>query len=415
MKRATLVVAILILIKVTLLGQDVSKQYNNDPVKLIAVEGYANNNNWEDVFSEPTDPSFAKEIGNQKNIVVSPDGSVFMSHKTRHEIWKFDKDGNLVKTFGKKGSNPGDFPMLPSVEGIFDGKYIYTSDVHGRLQFFDFDGNYIKTLKLDYMPLDTKPLAQNKIAILGHVPWKDRQSKKIIAIKDYNTGKEKIIWSKLKDNSKGIISIKMGNGSTMGFSVPYSNPTLRMASSKNGNLIVANPADGQVSIFTPGGDKKVSFPLNMDALKIEQGDIDDYYAAGKTKVIKFEKRLIKSGKYNNEEIKNIVTQYETQIEKLKDQDNYPDHLPYFTNLMVDSDGNILVFEFTEKGETNKFRVYSYDSNGKFLNRSSFTSNEYKINLSPSSFVFHKDFVFNIAEKKEGNGKLMRLVKFKVGD
>ncbi len=415
MKTATLILAMITLLKVSLFGQDITQQYNNDPVKLIAIGDYATNNNWDEVFSEPTDPSFAKEIGNQKNIAVAPDGSVFMSHKTRHEIWKFDKNGNLEKKFGQKGYKPGEFPMIPFIEGVFDNKYIYTSDVHGRLQFFDFEGNFIKSIQLDYMPLDTKPLSQNKIAILGHVPWKDRKSKKVIAIKDFNTEEENIIWSKFKDNSKGRIIIEMGSGGTMGFSVPYSNPSLRIASSKKGNLIVANPADGIISIYSPEGVKKNSFPLNIDALKIDQDDIDEYYKTGKKRVAKFKERLISSGKYSDAEIKDIVIQYETQLEKLKDQDNYPDHLPYFTNIMVDSDGNILVFEFTEKSETNKFRVYSYNSNGEFLNRSSFLSDKFNLNLSPSSFIFYNDYIFNVAEKKTGDGCLMRLVKFKIGE
>ena len=407
---------LILLIGITARSQNISELYKNDSIKLEAIAGYGEQNNWEEVFSPPKDElSFNIYLGEQKQIVVAPNGSVFMSHKTCHEIWKFDAKGNLVKKFGQKGSKPGQFPALSKVEGILDGKYIFTSDVHGRIQFFDFDGNYIKTLMLDYMPLDIRPLENNKIAILGHVPWKNRHTKRIIAIKDFNTGNETIIWSQLKDNRRGKMTIELSNGTLMALSIPGTYPWPRLASSKSGNLIVAFPDNGHVSIYSPDGDEIKSFQLNIDPIKIEQEDIDEYYNAGKSNVDRFEKRLVKAGNFSDEEIEDMVLQYKTQIGKLKDKNIYPDHLPYFTNIMVDSDGNILVFEYTEKKNkmSNKFRVYSYDLNGKYLNRSSFVSDEYKLRFSPHSFIFHDNYIFNVAEKKEGSGNLMRLVKFKV--
>ncbi len=416
MKKLITLFTIILLIGITASSQNISEPYKNDTIKLEAISSYGERNNWEEVFFAPsTDFSFSISLGEKKQIVVAPDGSVFMSHKTRYEIWKFDAKGNLVKKFGQKGSKAGQFPALSKVECILDGKYILTSDVHGRIQFFDFDGNYIKTLMLDYMPMDIRSLGDNKIAILGHVPWKNRHTKRIIAIKDFNTGKETIIWSQLKDNRRGEMIIELSNGTLMNLSILGRYPWPRLASSKFGNLIVAFPDDGHVSIYSPEGDEIKSFRLNIDPIKIEQEDIDEYYNAGKSKIASFEKRLIKAGNFSDEEIEDMVSQYKIQIGKLKYENIYPDHLPYFTNIMVDSDDNILVFEYTEKKskKSNKFRVYSYNLNGKYLNRSSFVSDEYKLRFSSHSFIFHNNYIFNIAERKEGSGNLMRLVKFKV--
>jgi len=412
MKKAGIIFILIFLTGIIAKSQNMLELYNNDTINLESVVGYGEQNNWGEIFAPR---SYNKSLGKQKQIVIAPDGSIFMSHETNHEIWKFDAKGNFVKKFGQKGSKPGQFPMLPKVEGILDGKYLFTSDFNGRIQFFDFDGNYIKTLLLDYMPLDVIPLANNKIAILGHVPWKNRQTKRIISIKDFNTGNEIIIWSHLKDNKRGEMIIELSNGSLMNLSIPGTYPWPRLASSKSGSLIVAFPDDGHVSIYTPEGNEINSFKLNIDPIIIEQTDIDDYYNAGKSNIDRFEERLKKAGNFSNEEIKDMVSQYKTQIGKLKDKNIYPDHLPYFTNIMVDSDGNILVFEYTKKKskKSNKFIVYSYELNGKYLSRSSFVSNEYKLRFSPHSFVFHNNYIFNIAEKKEGSGNLMRLVKFRM--
>ena len=364
----------------------------------------------------PEIPSFSKDLGKRKRIVVAPDGSVFMSHKTPHEIWKFNASGNLVKKFGKQGSKPGEFVMLPSVEGVLGGKFVYTMDVHGRIQFYDLNGNFEKALKLDYMPLDSRPLANNKIAFLGHVPWADGRTRYVISIKDYNSGEEEIVWSTIRDGSKGSMEIKTSDGGMMSFSIPNSHPSSswpRIATSKTGQLIIADPVGGKVAEYTPEGDKLSEFDLNMSALPIEKEKISEYYETGKRNIKRFEERLRGANRYNDQEIKDMVSQYTEQIEKLKDRTQYPEHLPIFTNLLVDSDGNLLVFEYTDEKESNNFRVYSYDSKGTFLSQSSFVSDEYNLNFSPGAFVFHQGNIYNVAEQKSGTGNLMRLVKFKL--
>ena len=415
MKKLLIMLVAALLIGITASSQKISEFYENEIIELEAIQGYGDQNNWDEVFALPIDPSFAKDLGKRKRIVVAPDGSVFMSHKTPHEIWKFNKDGNLVRKIGKKGNKPGEFVMLPTVEGIFAKKYVYTNDIHGRMQFYDFEGNYIKNLKLDYMPLDSRPLKDNKIAILGYVPWKNNITKYIIAIKDFDSGEEKIIWTLMKDRDKGIMTVNTSEGHLMSFTIANNHSSFslpRMATSKSGNLIIANPLDGNVTIYSPQGKKVNSFDLNIKAHKIGKEEIDGYYKAGVKNLEKLEGRLRNSGRYNEQEIDEMVLQYKKEVEKLKNKDQYPEHLPFFTNLIVDSEGNMLIFEYTEKHQSNKFRVYSYDTNGKYLSSSSFASEQYKLNFAPSAFVFHNNYLFNVAEKREGTGNLMRLVKLK---
>ena len=122
MKKLIIMLVAALLIGITASSQKISEFYENEIIELEAIQGYGDQNNWDEVFALPIDPSFAKDLGKRKRIVVAPDGSVFMSHKTPHEIWKFNKDGNLVKKIGKKGNKPGEFVMLPTVEGIFAKK-----------------------------------------------------------------------------------------------------------------------------------------------------------------------------------------------------------------------------------------------------------------------------------------------------
>jgi len=416
MKESIVLFTLVLLIGATTRSQNISEIYKNEIIKLEAESGYGKLNNWEDIFSTP-DFSLITHLGLHNQIAVAPEGSVFMSHKYLPEIWKFDTKGNFVKKFEPKNSKPGNSPTMPQVEGIFNGKYFFTINGYDGIQFFDFDGNHIKTLSLDFSPANCRSLENNKIAVFGYIPWKNRHSKRIIIIKDFISGEEIVIWSQIVNNKRGNMVVNLNDGSKMNLSIPGSSPIPRMATSKSGNLIIAFPDDGHVSVYSPEGIEIKSFQLKIEAVKIAQEDIDEYYNAGKSNVGRFEKRLKESGNFSNEEIEDMVSQYKVQLEKLRDKNVYPDHLPYFTNIIVDSEGNLLVFEYTERKHkaSNKFRVYSYNLKGEFLNSSSFVSDEYKLRFSSHSFIFHNNYIYNVAEKKQGSGNLMRLVKFKVSE
>jgi len=84
-----------------------------------------------------------------------------------------------------------------------------------------------------------------------------------------------------------------------------------------------------------------------------------------------------------------IQQLQKNSDRYKDIKNYYPQLPYFSNIILDDEGNFLVFEFTYSGEkeSNKFNVIAYDNAGKILARTSFICDDYKLNFpkTPSSF------------------------------
>ena len=79
--------------------------------------------------------------------VVGPSGELFVLQghgKGESLIVKFDRDGNFIKTFGKKGKGPGEFDLPHSL--VFDDAgLLYIADRNNaRIQVFDADGNYIR-------------------------------------------------------------------------------------------------------------------------------------------------------------------------------------------------------------------------------------------------------------------------------
>ncbi len=95
---------------------------------------------WNDVkklalFNKPADVAFAKN------------GDFFVADGYGNSrIVKFDKDGNFIKTWGKKGTAEGEFDNPHNV--IIDAKgLLYVADQYNkRIQVFDQDGKFVKAL-----------------------------------------------------------------------------------------------------------------------------------------------------------------------------------------------------------------------------------------------------------------------------
>ena len=79
------------------------------------------------------------------DVIVAPNGDIFVScghGQGPNKIYKFSKDGKLIKTWGETGTGPGQFDQPHSL--AFDSKgLLYVADRNNnRIQVFDQDGNY---------------------------------------------------------------------------------------------------------------------------------------------------------------------------------------------------------------------------------------------------------------------------------
>lgn len=409
-------------------AQQLASIYKGGDIKLVADQGYAQNLDWDKQFSDFNQKEWGQPIGTFKQIVVAPDGSVFMSHRTRYSISKFDKNGNFVREFGKKGGkSPADFIYMPSVQGILDGKYLYTMAVDGRMHFFDLNGKWVRTIKLKYMPLGTMPLKGGKIAIIGHVSGKNG-TKHIVSLLNYSDGKEKIInstFNTYSSTNEKIIKIdpyfykdKEGKekhiGNWISFSLPFSHPSyyrVRFATNSAGNLIAAYPSTGEIAIFDNTGKKLKQFKADLKPEVITKEDREEYYQNAAKSLQKLEEDVAKMTK-DKEYCDSYVAQCKQQLEKFRDPANYPANLPYFSEMLVDSENNILLFRFTREAGSNKFDVYTYNGSGTKIATASFiTADKYDLKINPAVFRFHNGSIYSILKVKNAVGNPLRLVKF----
>jgi hypothetical protein len=398
-------------------GQNLITLYKGGQVILEEDKSFGAENNWKEVFFDIDYGWERHSDGKNRAIVIAPDGTVFMSHHSRHSISIFDRNGNYVKDFGRKGAKESDFVYMPYVAGVLDGKYLVTYAVDGRMLFFDLAGNWVKTHALQYMPVEAAMLSDGKFAILGHTAWATK-SRTLIAIIDYQTGTEKIVWDRFVDRPE-LAKKASGNQTSIVSSIPveqqvYVRP--RIMSDKEGNLVMVLPGSAEVKTFSPDGKLLKSYTLDTgERMKITQQDREDYSKAMVERAVASEKSVLTTtDSLMKEKYRKSAIQMRDLAARYLDPALYPGHLPALSQALLDSDGNLLIFLFTSEKDQNRFNVYAYDKEGSKICESSFISPDYKLDFSSTKFVFHDGGIIGVQFLKERDPQVpLRLVRFKL--
>jgi len=81
------------------------------------------------------------------DVLVAPDGAIFVSEGhggPNSRILKFTKDGRLMKTWGKKGTLPGEFDQPHALAMDSKGRLFVGDRGNNRIQIFDQDGKFLE-------------------------------------------------------------------------------------------------------------------------------------------------------------------------------------------------------------------------------------------------------------------------------
>ena len=81
-------------------------------------------------------------------VVVAPNGDIFVADghggDSNARIVKFSKDGKFIKTWGKKGTGPGEFGELHAITMDSKGRVLVADRGNNRIQVFDQDGKFLE-------------------------------------------------------------------------------------------------------------------------------------------------------------------------------------------------------------------------------------------------------------------------------
>jgi sugar lactone lactonase YvrE len=86
------------------------------------------------------------------DVLVTRNGDIFVSEGHQigsgtHRILKFSKEGKLIKTWGKRGSGPGEFETPHGLAMDSRGRLFVADRNNNRIQIFDQDGKFIDQWK----------------------------------------------------------------------------------------------------------------------------------------------------------------------------------------------------------------------------------------------------------------------------
>ena len=93
----------------------------------------------EDTFNQPSD------------VVTAANGDIFVADghggDTNARIVKFSKDGKFIRTWGKKGTGPGEFDTPHAIAIDSSGRVFVGDRGNSRIQIFDQDGKFLAEWK----------------------------------------------------------------------------------------------------------------------------------------------------------------------------------------------------------------------------------------------------------------------------
>ena len=84
-------------------------------------------------------------------VLVAPNGDIFVGDghggNSNARMLKFSKDGKFIKTWGKKGTAPGDFETPHALAMDSRGRLFVGDRGNNRIQIFDQDGKFLEEWK----------------------------------------------------------------------------------------------------------------------------------------------------------------------------------------------------------------------------------------------------------------------------
>jgi len=90
---------------------------------------------------------FLRLFNEPNDVAIGPAGEIFVTQghgKGDSRVLKFDREGNFIKTWGGKGTAPGQFNVPHSIAVDSRGRLHVADRGNKRIQIFDMDGGFLE-------------------------------------------------------------------------------------------------------------------------------------------------------------------------------------------------------------------------------------------------------------------------------
>ncbi len=315
-------------------------------------------------------------FGDIQNIRSAQDGRIYVLDSKNFKIYIFNKEGEFISSFGRKGEGPGEIRNYGSGEQLFvvDNTIIFAD--RGRIHYFSLDGTYKKTF---IVPTQLKPRTfVSEDAFISAPAYVVDHRNKSAKIKLYN----------IKDQTENIITgyrpfekandTKESGGRrvTVGIIIPSITP-LMFVKYRSGKIFYGMSDSYKINIVDLKGEKIGGFSVENR----KQENVSK----------KFKEELAKGlGDIPQDMVKNIL-------------DGLPGKASFFQDIVIDKNG--LIYVFVSDPDKNSLQAVDiFSPEGKYL-----YSSELKVKEGLSIYNIHlKDDLLVIAtEDEEGEFKVAK--------
>ena len=314
----------------------------------------------EDVFRLEEDLTLEKKEGSEeylfervRNIDIDKNDNIYILDDKAVRIRIFDKNGELIRTFGSKGQGPGEMQMPINVQITSKNEVIVHDYMAQRLSFFSLDGKYLRqksTAKTRNLSIPIRMDSQgNLIGFAAFAP--PPIGGKELIIYDSNLELLKIV-TKEERGTRGLFDI--GKSS------------LYCDVSPSDNIVWGDSKEYVLQILNQGGDLIKRIIKEHNPIEITAEDKERY-----------------------------EKQYAEPVKRGM-RINFRSHFPAFSEISVDDEERIFVKTYERvEGKEDLFYFDVFESGGKYIA---------KVPIKPSlnrDFVWKRNKLYTLEEDDEG--------------
>ena len=280
------------------------------------------------------------------SIVTDKDGFVYISDMRANNIKKFDSLGKHIKTIGRMGQGPGEFNMPLQIVVVEDRLIIWDLG-NRRLCILKTDGEFIKSVNVirdEGWPQKMRALPDGDIILeIEKIYYGEGDKPQDCKIELYSPDLEKkktLFTQQVMRNKYRQIGSMFTN-----IIQPFS-PLVSWDIAPEGKIVIGYPEEYTIDFYDSAEGKTSSFSHKYKPVRVTEKDKENFFAG----------MTFTSASGIQQGAPDHVLKY-TEFPRFK---------PAFMDIVVDSDGNILVLPYlniTDK-ESNYFDAF--DPNGTFI-------------------------------------------------
>lgn len=279
------------------------------------------------------------------DVEVDKAGRIYVLDSNEANVKVFDRDGNYVRTIGRKGQGPGEL-RTPNDIYIGENDRIYISDVENdRLSVFNEQGDFIDSFNFKGYSISKIIGVNAKDEIVLLMSTTSKESGKGFLVFDYTVD----IYSPRFEFEKNlyratipIMQMFIKEGNMMSLSIPFQK-TLCCEMDSRGNVYVAESQEYRIHMFSPEGELVRRIEKEHERSRVSKKDVENF---------------------TREQFQEDENERKFWSDTVIDQMKIPDYKPVFDRLCSDQERLLGLRQELMENRSNIVDVF--DSAGKYI-------------------------------------------------